>query len=71
MKPTVDAVASEHSDSLIIARLDIDENPKTLSKYGVNAIPAYIVFQDGEVVGKIVGGMPEETLVKRIFSALE
>ncbi len=71
MKPTVDAVASEHSDSLIIARLDIDENPKTVSEYGVRAIPMYIVFQDGEVVAQIVGGMPKATLVERIFDALE
>ena len=71
MKPTVDAVASEHSDSLLIARLDTDQNPKTVSKYRVRAIPTYIIFQDGEVVGQIVGGMPKATFVQRIFDALE
>ena len=71
MKPKVDAVASEHRDSLIITRLDIDQNPKTPSKYDVRAIPTYIIFRDGEVVGKIVGTMPQATFVQRIFDALE
>lgn len=71
MVPTVDAVASKHRDTLIIGRLDIDKNPQTVSEYDLRATPTYIIFRDGEVVGKIVGAMPQATFVQRIFNALE
>lgn len=71
MEPTVDAVASKHHDTLIIGRLDIDKNPQTVSEYALRATPTYIIFRDGEVVGKIVGAMPQATFVQRIFDALE
>ena len=71
MKPTVDAVASEHRENFIVARLDIDDNPKTLKEYGVDGIPTYIVFRDGEVVGEFVGAMPKAAFVQRILDTLK
>ena len=71
MRPTVDAVASEYRESFIIAKLDIDKNRKTAAKYGGQGIPAYIIFRDGEVVGKFVGAIPEAAFVQRILNALK
>ena len=71
MKPTVDAVASEHREKFIVARLDIDNNPKTLKAYGVRSIPTYIVFRDGEVRGKFIGALPKAAFVQRILETLK
>ena len=71
MRPTVDAVASEHRETFIIAKLDIDKNRETAGEYGGQGIPAYIVFRDGEVVGKFVGAMPEAAFVQRILDTLK
>ena len=71
MKPTVDAVASEYPEKFIIAQLDIDKNRETAREYGGQGIPAYIVFRDGEVVGKFVGAMPEAAFVQKIFDILK
>lgn len=71
MKPTVDAVASEHRETFIIAQLDIDKNRETAAEYGGQGIPAYIIFRDGEVVGKFVGAMPQAEFVQKIFDILK
>jgi thioredoxin 1 len=71
MDPTVKAVALEYRDSFIVARLDVDENPQTAKKYGRRGIPAYIVFRNGRVVGKMIGAMPKAVFVQRILDTLK
>ena len=71
MRPTVDAVASEYGEKFIIAKLDIDKNRKTARAYGGQGIPAYIIFRDGEVVGKFVGAIPKAAFVQRILDTLK
>ena len=71
MKPIVEEVASEHSETFTIARLDIDANRQTTGKYGVAGIPAYLVFRDGEVVGRLVGAMPKASFVSGILGLLK
>ncbi len=71
MIPTVEAVASEYRESFVVAKLDIDKNRETAKAYGGQGIPAYIVFRDGEVVGKFVGAMPQATFVQRILDTLK
>ena len=71
MKPTVEAVASEYRDSFIVAKLDIDKNRETAKEYGGQGIPAYIIFRNGEVVGKFVGAMPKGAFLQRILDTLK
>ncbi len=67
MVPIVDEVASEHRKTFAIAKLDIDSNPQIHRKYQVRGIPAYIVFQNGEIVGQFGGAMPKARFVQNIL----
>ena len=71
MKPVVEAVASEHSETFTIARLDIEANRQTTGTYGIQGIPTYLVFRDGEVVGRLVGAMPKASFVSGILELLK
>ena len=71
MKPVVKAVASEHSETFTIARLDIEANRQTPGTYGVHGIPTYLVFRDGEVVGRLVGARPKASFVSGILGLLK
>lgn len=71
MKPIVEEVALEHRDTFIVGLLDIDDNRQTTEKYKVNGIPAYVIFQDGAEVARIVGVVPKEVFVQRILDALQ
>jgi thioredoxin len=61
--PVLDEIAAEHSGSLTIAKLDIDENPGTARDYQVMSIPTLILFKGGEPVKQIIGAKPKAALL--------
>ena len=62
VSPILDAIATEHSEKLDIVKLDVDANPETALKYGITSIPAMYVFQNGEVVKRVIGAKPKPAL---------
>ena len=70
MVPVVTEVALEYRNTFAVARLNNDENPKTIQKYLVRGQPIYIVFQDGKIVGRFGGERPKDQFVQKILSAI-
>ena len=64
--PVLEEVDAELGDKLKIAKLDVDENQETASKYGVMSIPTLILMKDGQEVDKVIGYQPKEALVEFI-----
>lgn len=60
--PALEAIASEHQDTLLVYKLDVDANPGTALRYGVQSIPTLILFKDGKEVERIVGYMPKDRI---------
>ena len=60
--PVLEEFAQEIGDKVKIAKLNVDDNPETASRFGVMSIPTLIVFKDGQPVDKIVGFQPKEAL---------
>ena len=69
--PVLDELAGEYGDRLIVARVDVDQNPRTASKYGVMSIPTLLLFKDGEPFLHMVGFKPKAELKQNIDNALE
>ena len=61
--PALEELAEEMGDRMTVAKLNIDENPSTPSKYGVRGIPTLILFKDGEVAATKIGALPKGKLV--------
>jgi thioredoxin 1 len=55
LAPILDELAEEYSGKITFARMDVDQNPKTASKYQVMSIPTLLLFKKGEPVSNIVG----------------
>ena len=68
--PALEEMATEMGERMIVAKLNIDENPSTPSKYGVRGIPKLILFKDGEVAGTKIGALPKGQLVEWVESVL-
>jgi len=60
--PILEELDAEVGDSVKIAKLNVDDNPETASRFGVMSIPTLILFKDGQPVDKIVGLNSKDTL---------
>ncbi len=60
--PALEELDSEMGDQVTVAKVNIDENPITPSKYGVRGIPTLILFKNGEVAATKVGAIPASAL---------
>lgn len=68
--PVLEEVADEYADRLVVAKLDIDNNPNTPPKYGIRGIPTLMIFKGGNVVATKVGALSKSQLQEFIDSSL-
>ncbi len=68
--PYLEEIAVEMSDKVTVAKINIDENPMTPSKYGVRGIPTLILFKGGAVAATKVGALPKGKLVEWISESV-
>ncbi len=62
--PILNEVADEMSDTVSIAKLNIDQNPNTPPKFGVRGIPTLLLFKNGEVAATKVGALSKTQLTE-------
>jgi len=68
--PVVEELAGEYAGKITVAKLNVDENPKTASQYGIMSIPTLLIFKKGAPVSNIVGFRPKAELKKTIDAVL-
>lgn len=66
LAPVVEEIAEEYEGSLKVCKLDVDENPETAARYGVMSIPTLLVFENGQVVNKLIGFRPKRDIIAEI-----
>ncbi len=68
--PSLEAIAGDMKDQLTVAKVNIDENPMSPTKYGVRGIPTLLIFKDGALAATKVGAMPKQALTQWVESNL-
>ncbi len=68
--PVLEEMAKEMEGKLTIAKVNIDHNPQTPSKFGVRGIPTLILFKNGQVAGTKVGTAPKTALMDWVNSVI-
>lgn len=66
--PILEEIAADYSGKLVVAKVNVDNNPTTPGKYGVRGIPTLILFKDGEVHATKVGALSKLQLAAFIDS---
>ena len=68
--PVLEEIAQEFEGRLKIAKINVDENPETPARFGIQGIPTLILFKNGEPVERLVGAMPKDQLLSHIRAHL-
>jgi thioredoxin 1 len=70
ISPIVEDLAAQHEGKLKVAKMNVDDNPKTPSTYGIRGIPTLIMFKEGQVVDQIVGAVPKAQIEEAVQKVL-
>jgi thioredoxin 1 len=68
--PILEDVARRIGERAVVAKLNVDEAPRTAMRYGIRSIPTLAIFKNGDPVGAFLGVQHEQTLVSAIEKAL-
>jgi thioredoxin 1 len=62
LAPAVDALATEMDGKVLVAKVNVDENPMTPSQFNIRGIPTVLVFKGGQLVDQSVGLVSKDEL---------
>jgi len=69
--PIVDELSKEYAKKVKICKINVDDNPKVASHYGVMSIPTIMFFKNGKVSEQVVGALSKADLKRKIESNLD
>ena len=69
--PLIDELATDLVGEVLVAKLNVDENPRLAARFAFRSIPTLLVLQGGREVHRIVGVHPKPVIMRRLDQALE
>jgi thioredoxin 2 len=70
MSSVLDDVARSYTGRLKVAKLNVDQNPATASRYNVMNLPTLLFFRDGKVVETAAGALPRQEIERYLYRFL-
>jgi thioredoxin len=68
--PIIEELAAQMAGRVRVGKLNIDENPATAARFGVQSIPTLLVLDKGREIDRIVGAQPKVPIVQRLEQAI-
>jgi thioredoxin 1 len=63
---TIDQIAGESAGKWVIGKLNVDQSPRTASRFRISSIPTMLIFKNGHLRDQIVGLQPKQAIVSRL-----
>jgi thioredoxin 2 len=70
MAPVLDELARNYTGRLKVAKLNVDQNPVTASRFNVMSLPTLLFFRDGKVVDTAAGALPKQEIERYLYRFL-
>ncbi|AFE10559.1 thioredoxin [Corallococcus interemptor] len=70
LAPVIDSLAAEYKGRMKMAKLNVDDHPRTPEQYGIRAMPTLLFFKGGKVVKQVVGAVPRAKLEEAVRQVL-
>jgi thioredoxin len=64
--PVLDELAAESGGRYKIAKLNVDDNPRTAAQFNIRSIPTLLIFKNGQLVDQLVGVQPKQAIAARL-----
>jgi|ERR1700752_4280940 len=64
--PILDQLAAESQGRYRIAKLNVDDNPQTASRFQIASIPTMLIFKDGKLIDRLIGAQPKQAIAERL-----
>jgi len=71
MSPVLEDLARSYTGRLKIAKLNVDQNPMTSSRYNVLSLPMLLFFKDGKLMDTAAGALPKTEIEKYLYRFLD
>lgn len=68
--PIMDQLAAESAGRYRIAKLNVDDNQHTASRFNISSIPTMLIFKDGKLIDRLIGAHSKQVIVERLQVAL-
>jgi thioredoxin len=68
--PVIDEIASDMAGRVRVAKLNVDDNPRTAARFDLRSIPTLLVLKGGQEVDRLVGVQPKQEIVRRLEKAI-
>jgi thioredoxin 2 len=64
--PVIDELAGAYAGRVLVAKLNVDDNPRTAARFDLRSIPTLLLIKDGREVDRIVGVVPRDEIARRL-----
>lgn len=68
--PVLEELANEYRDKIVVAKVNVDNEPTLAEQYNVTGIPLLGIFKNGEMVKQLVGARPKAAIVSELAEFL-
>jgi thioredoxin 1 len=71
LAPVLDSIAADYAGQIDLVKVNSDENPATMARYGILHVPTVAVFSGGEVVKEVIGARSKAALLREFAGIIE
>ena len=66
MNPIIEELSLNYENKIVFAKLNVDKNPISPSKYGISSIPTFLIIKNGQVMNSVIGAITQELFEEKL-----